>query len=188
MALRAGEEHAFSYFYDKYSIPLYRQLLKMVKYDFIAEELLQDLFIKVWEKRSLINLELSFKSYLYTIGQRLVYDHYRKLAVESKLKIELSKIGSEFYSNIDESLLADEHKTILNDLLSLLTPQQQQVFRLCKIEGRSYQEVSRLLGLSVGTINTHITRASQLIRNHIRESKSDFFIIVLAWVVYNYID
>lgn len=168
--LKSGGKLAFNFFYQKYSLQLYRKLLKMVQIDVIAEELLQDLFMKIWEKRDQIDPALPFKAYLYRIAERIVYDYFRKLTREAKASDFISAHTSEIYDQFENGELETEMNNRVQAAISRLPEQQRLVFNLCKIEGKSYQEVSALLGITRGTINTHITRATKTIKIYLAES------------------
>ncbi|MRX48086.1 sigma-70 family RNA polymerase sigma factor [Pedobacter sp. HX-22-1] len=75
-----GDQNAFNLLYQKYSSLIYQKIFLMTKYEHIADELLQDIFLKIWSNRANINPDKSFKAWLYTIAQNVVYDYYRKLA------------------------------------------------------------------------------------------------------------
>jgi len=182
--LKTGSEAAFSYFYQKYSLQLYRKLLSMVRVDVIAQELLQDLFVKIWEKRELIDPALSFKAYLYKIAERIVYDHFRKLTREARLEKTLSLSRSELYRHTEEALYAKEAQARINEAIDRLPAQQKQVFTLCKIDGKSYDEVSSLLGISTGTINTHITRATKSIKQYLLTSDNIAIVLALSLAIH----
>src|SRR5690606_11401999 len=77
ISLKNGDAKAFEKLYYRYSRKLYSNILKMVKSTDAAEEILQDLFQRVWEKRETIDLSKTFKSYLFTIAKHLVYDFFR---------------------------------------------------------------------------------------------------------------
>ncbi|GAA4323079.1 RNA polymerase sigma-70 factor [Mucilaginibacter gynuensis] len=159
-----GDERAFDYFYDLYSLPIYRKLLKMTKVEFIAEELLQNVFIKIWEKRHLINPEKGLKAYLYHIAQNLVYDFYRNLAREDELMEAVSYATNAITEDTAEKLIFKETNQLLEIAIEQLPEQQKLVFRLCKQEGKSYEEVSELLGISTSTINGHIVKATKKVK------------------------
>jgi RNA polymerase sigma-70 factor (family 1) len=168
--LKSGGQGSFNYFYEKYSLQLYRKLLKMVQVDVIAEELLQDLFMKIWEKRDQIDPEQPFKAYLYRIAERIVYDYFRKLAREAKANNFIMANSSEIYEQFDNGGLEAEMRSKVQHAIARLPEQQRIVFNLCKIEGKSYEEVSILLGITTGTINTHITRATKTIKTYLTET------------------
>ena len=89
--LKHDSEQAFTQLYDLFSKQLYRNILRLVKDKDIAEELLQDLFLKIWSNRHKIDPEKSFKSFLYKVAENLVYGHYRKVAQDERLIASLIK-------------------------------------------------------------------------------------------------
>lgn len=182
-ALKAGDHAAFNHFYEKYSLQLYRRLLNMVQVDVVAEELLQDLFTKVWERRDQLDTELSFQAYLHRIAERLVYDHYRRLAREAKLEREMILSASELYNPIEEAMHIKEARGLVQQALDRLPEQQRRIFTLCKLEGHSYEEVSQLLGISTATINTHITRASKTVREFILKNRGTALGLLCAYAI-----
>ena len=165
--LRDGDVKAFDYFYDRYSLPVYRKLLKMIKVEFVAEEILQTVFIKIWEKRYLIDPEKGLKAYIYQIAQNLVYDFYRNLAREDELQAQVRYAVKDVIQDAVANLLFKETHELLELAIEQLPEQQKIVFRLCKQEGRSYDEVGELLGISTSTINGHIVRATKKVKTFI---------------------
>ncbi|MBD1364652.1 sigma-70 family RNA polymerase sigma factor, partial [Mucilaginibacter sp. ZT4R22] len=103
--LRQDNQLAFTQLYDLYSHRLYRNILRMVKDDHIAQELLQDLFLKIWEKRHSINAESSFKSYLYKIAENLVYGHFRGMAKDKRLIERLILSSTAFDTYAEEAII-----------------------------------------------------------------------------------
>jgi RNA polymerase sigma-70 factor (ECF subfamily) len=165
--LRQGEQQAFTQLYHLYSERLYGNLLKLVKSPAVAEEILQDIFIRIWEKRQTIDIHTSFRSYLFRIGENKVIDFYRRARRDKDLYAYIKAAATEQYTHIEESLLSRENAELLQTAIGALPPQRRQVFELCKLQGKSYQEVSGLLNISVSTINDHIVKATRSIRQHI---------------------
>jgi len=163
--LRNGHERAFNYFYERHSLIIYRKIKKMVKVDTLADELMQDVFVRLWDKRHLIDPEKSLRAYLFLIAQNMVYDFYRKLGREERLQSEVSAAFSETYQHTEEEVILKETTAILNEAIEHLPAQQRLVFRMCKLEGKSYQQVSEELGISTSTINQHIVRATKSIKD-----------------------
>jgi RNA polymerase sigma-70 factor (ECF subfamily) len=179
MQLREGSAQALDYFYHQYSLKIYRKLLKMVRVDVIAEELVQDVFVKIWERRHHIDPDLSFKSYLYIIAQNLVYDLYRKVAREERLQEVIKAANSELYMHVEEGVFLKETSEILNQAINNLPSQQKLVFTLCKLEGKSYEDASAVLGISTSTINSHIVKATRSIKGYMfREQNAAFFLAI----------
>lgn len=168
--LKDGDHGAFSALYGLYSERIYGRLLSLLKDQDMADELIQDLFLKVWEKRDGLNPEQSFKSYLYKVAENLVYDHFRKLARDKKLQERFRAITTELYSHTEEDLLNKENRTIIDRAVAMLPPQRKAVFTLCKLEGKSYEETGEILGISASTVSNHLVKATKLVREQILKS------------------
>ena len=181
--LKEGDQLAFNYFYEQHSLIIYRRLKKMVKIDTLADEFLQDVFVKLWEKRHLIDPEQSLKAYLHLIAQNLVFDFYRKLAREARLQEEVKLTFSEFHNPIQEDFYFKETTDVLQKAINNLPAQQKLVFTLCKIEGKSYEEVGRDLGISTSTINGHIVKATKRVKTYMTDYHKVAFGLLIGIVI-----
>ena len=181
--LKEGDQRAFNYFYEQHSLIIYRRLKKMVKIDTLAEEFLQDVFVKLWEKRHLVDPEQSLKAYLHLIAQNLVYDFYRKLAREARLQEEVKALFSEDYTPTEEDFYLKETAGLLQKAIDNLPAQQKLVFTLCKMEGKSYEEVGRDLGISTSTINGHIVKATKSVKTYMSDYHKVAFSLILGIVI-----
>lgn len=165
--------------YHRYSARLYQNLLPLVKSPDIAEEIIQELFIRIWEKRASIKIDGNFSAYLYVVGKNLVLDYFRKVSQEKKLQLQLANYLTDDAHNND--LNKERQDALLARAIEQLPPQRQRIFRLCKLEGKSYQEVSLQLGISVGTINDHIVKATKAIQKNLsRQSWIYLFLLILT--------
>lgn len=167
ISMQEGSLQAFDAIYNIHSLRIYRTLLKMVKNESVAEELLQDIFIKIWDKKGLIDPALPFAAFLFRVTERSVYDYYRKVGREERLKREFSNTFSLMDCNTEETVHYKETLGVLSRAINQLPAQQRQVFTLCKMEGRSYAEVSEMMGISVSTINGHIVKSTKTIKHYL---------------------
>ena len=167
--LKDGDTRAFEQIYQLYSSRLLGFLIKLVKSDLYAAELLQDTFIKLWDNRMNIDPNQSFRSYLFRIAENSVYDFFRKAARDKKLQAAIIKSACEKYQHVEENLVTKENDQILQEAINLLPPKRRLVFQLIKIEERSYDEVSTLLNISESTINDHIVKATKTIREDLKQ-------------------
>jgi RNA polymerase sigma-70 factor (family 1) len=158
------DHSSFQELYDLFSAQIYRNILKMVKDTETAQEILQDVFVKIWEKRHIIDPEKPFVAYLHQIARNLVYDHFRKLALDRKLELHLTVISTDMYSHVEEDLHYKESNRLLMNAIEKLSPQRKQVFTLCKLEGKSYLEVSQMLHISTSTISDHLLKSNKFIK------------------------
>ncbi|WP_245935921.1 RNA polymerase sigma factor [Sphingobacterium athyrii] len=162
--LRLGSQTAFRQIYSLYSGRIYLNIRKMVKSEQDAAELLQEVFIKVWDKRELIDIEQSFRSYLFQIAKYTVYNFIRKNNLEKQIQAYLSLHNTQLYTHVEEQLNEKQDEQWLSQTIEQLPPQRRLIYRLCKIEGKSYAEVSTLLRISTSTINDHIVKATKYIK------------------------
>jgi RNA polymerase sigma-70 factor (family 1) len=164
--LQLGDEQAFKELYGLYSARIYGNLLKLVKNDAIARELLQDVFVRVWNHRHNIDPQQSFRAYCFRIAENLVTDFFRKAACDRRLTAYLMHAATDRDLSTEEQIDFRESRDLLHRAMRLLPPQRRQVFELCKIEGKSYAEVSQLLGISTSTISDHIVKATRSIKEY----------------------
>ena len=167
LLIKQGHEAAFERIYKLYSPRLFANIYKMVRSQSTAQEILQEVFIKVWNNRAGIDSERSFRSYLFRIAENNVYDFFRKAARDKRQQSHLLAVAIEHYEHIEEILLRKENALILQKAIDSLSPQRHEVFRLCKLEGKSYDEVSKQLGISSSTISDHIVKANKAVREYL---------------------
>ena len=144
----------------------------MVKLPEIAEELLQDLFLKVWEKRESIDETQSFQGYLYRIAEHMVIDHFRKSTREARLARELALNSTELHNPTEDLINGKEFQQRISSVLESLPEMQRKVFTMCRMEGKTHDQISEQLGISKATINTHMTRAGKTIKEQLNLSSS----------------
>lgn len=176
--LAAGDEVAFRKIYFLYSNRLYGNLMRLVKSAPVAQEILQEVFIKIWEYRSGIDPEKSFRSYLFRIAENRVYDFYARVSRDKALLQQLMKNNADKYSHVEEAIISREEAALLHAAIEELPPQRRRVFELCKIEGKSYNEVGAILEISVSTISDHIVKANRFIKEYV--SRKHTLIIIIA--------
>jgi RNA polymerase sigma-70 factor (ECF subfamily) len=179
-ALSGGDIQAFETLYHRYSVPVYQNLLKLLKSPEEAEELLQDIFLKVWDKRAALDIHSGFGNYLFAVSRNLVYDFFRKTQRDRHLHARIVSVAAEQYSHIEEKLLRYENENLLQQAVEHLPPVRQKVFRLCKIEGFSYEEVSRLLGISPSTISDHIVKATRSVKEFVHTHQDTTLLLLVA--------
>lgn len=177
--LREGDVKAFEQLYFAYSKRLYGNILKMVKSAEMAEEILQEVFQRIWERRASIDVDKSFKSFLFTIAKHLVCDFFYQQTKRRDIEAHLIIMSTELYQHIDEALDYKESETILSDAIAQLPPQRKMVYTLCKIEGKSYEEVGKILGISTSTISDHIVKATKSLKLRYMEAHAISMLLAL---------
>lgn len=182
--LRSGDMQAFDILYYRYSQIIYANILKFLKDETTAEDLLQDVFLRIWENRSKIDPEQSFAAFLFTCSRNITFNFKRRLKLEMESEVHLAYGISESENTIDRILDAKEAMVLVEALLSRLPNQRQKIFRLSKLEGKSYQEISEEMGISIATVRDHIVKANKFIRNGALPD-SGFSTLLLALLLYS---
>lgn len=178
--LKNGQRSGFDFIYKKYSKILLPRLQQMVKLPEIADELMQDVFLKVWTKREEIDTNKSFKGWIFTIAHTTVFTYYRRLALDKKMQQHLLQVFVEFYDQTEDYIYNKERIQLLNTAVDQLPPQRKEIFRLCKIEGKSYQEAAELLSISPSTVSNQLVSATKSVKNYVFFHSQEFLIFCIA--------
>ncbi|MBD1424244.1 RNA polymerase sigma factor [Sphingobacterium arenae] len=169
--VKQSDQHAFQELYNRYSSKLYGNILRMTKSNDSADDILQVVFVRIWENRLTINTDRSFKSYIYQITQNAVFDSFRKKARDRALLSVTAREREEREtreSPTEQWLSEKDDKAVLKKAVDQLPPRRREIYQLCKLEGYSYDQVSELLGISTSTVNDHIVKASKTLKEYLQ--------------------
>jgi RNA polymerase sigma-70 factor (family 1) len=161
--LAQGSEYAFTQLFDHHRGRIYRVGLKFLKSSELAEEVVQEVFLKIWLKRTELKQVLNFEAYLFTIARNHIFDGIKDVAEEIAAKKEFAHTISHV-SGTDNPILEKQYETLLQNAVDQLPPQQKQVFTLSKVEGLSHQVIAEQLQISRLTVKKHMAKALQTIR------------------------
>ena len=181
--LKDGSEPAFNALYRLHSTMLLANIRNLVRDQETAKELLQELYLKVWENRENIDETKSFRAYLFTIARNMVYNHFRKIAMDNKAKLRLINEITEAYEYNHAGLDDAANTALLQDAVQSLSPQCREVYRLSRMEGRSHEEISQVMGISLSTVNNHIVKAKREMRSFLAKNQDVAMILVAAWAI-----
>lgn len=166
-----------------YSERLYYNILSLVKDRSTAEELVQDIFSKIWKQRATISIEKSFASYLFAVSRNRVFDFFKQLRRNHALYARIRAVSSENYTHIEEAILARENQHLLQRAIDTLPPQRRRAFELCKIQGLTYRQASEIMGVSMSTVKDHMASALDAIRTFIsKNSEVAACLLFFFWI------
>ena len=162
---KANDRLAFNTIYRTYSRRIFRFAYSYVKIQSDAEEIVQDVFLKVWENREKIDEYLSFESYLFTITYNTSISVLRKKVSENQYieylkSIQTASIQNNTTTEIEFTELRDRADQIIEQLPS----RQKQIFKLNREKGHTYREIALILNISQNTVESHMGRALKTIR------------------------
>lgn len=162
--LAENNEQAFRTLFHQFSGKVFRFALKITHDNMQAEEITQEVFMKIWMHREAAPHIDCFPSYIYTITRNLAFNFLKRLAVENRAKAVMEQQLSEFDNEMEESIFHRDHLTLLDEVVEKLPPQQRLVYSLCHREGLKYDEVAEQLHISRLTVQTHMKQALRTIR------------------------
>ena len=165
--LRVGEQEAFEEIYRRYWQKLLRSAQFKIRSKEIIEELLQDLFISLWEKREKTTIE-NLEAYLNTSLKYLIINQIKKNILQEKFA-EYSIKKFEQNDNVNESIAFNELSVAIHKAIEQLPEKTCEIFKLNRLEYLSAKEISLQLAIPERTVEYHITQALKALRIHLRE-------------------
>ncbi|MBO9619861.1 MAG: RNA polymerase sigma-70 factor [Niabella sp.] len=178
--LKNGETKAFAAIYNKYHQQLYSYILYFIKDRQFAEDVLQEVFVKIWKHRERINPQLSFNSYIYRIARNAVLNRMRSMAYEKVIEYAGDEQFS--YSNNEDAFLWKQYSALFREAVEHLSEQRKKVFQLCREEKKTYANVSQELGIATSTVQDHMVKAIRFIKDYVTKRTGlqlDLFILIL---------
>ena len=167
VALSAGDFNAFNILYEKYHQALYFFALKLSKNQHEAEELVQSVFVTVWETRQAIDSEKSFSAYLFSIARNRFYDMLRKRVIESCYADYIFQQNNLITNDLEKEIEDNEINEIINKLLQQVPERRLEIFRLSREENLSYKQIAQKLQISENTVDTQIRHVLNFLRKEL---------------------
>lgn len=162
--LKNGSEKAFRRLYDFYYQDIYGYSISLLKSKELAEENVQDVFLKIWLHRENINLEQSFKSFLFTIARNQAFNLLNKAANDVLLKEAVFYSSQKSHTEGDYTIREDDCKKLKKQAIKQLSPKRKRIFKMSRKQGKTYEEISQELGISVNTVKNQMSKALESIR------------------------
>ncbi|MDO7744192.1 MAG: sigma-70 family RNA polymerase sigma factor, partial [Pedobacter sp.] len=158
---------------------IYSYALKIVKSEIFAEEILHDVFMKIWHHENAAEID-NLEYYLKTITRNITFNVLRRIKLEVRVNHELSYSWAEMHNETEEAIIGNEASKLLHQGIDLLPPQQKLVYILCRDEGLKYAQVAERLSISPLTVKTHMQQALRFLRNYVsKHSDLSMFVILL---------
>ncbi|MBJ7879220.1 RNA polymerase sigma factor [Gelidibacter salicanalis] len=179
--LMIGNHKAFRKLFDTYRNDLYKFSLSMVHSTPYAEEIVQDVFLKVWLKRESLNPDMSFRAYLFTITRNKTLKFLKKAANNQKLREEVYYASQKITNITEHSIRESELEIIKNEALNKLPPRRLLIFEMSRNEGKSYDTIAEELRISPHTVRNQMSKALETLRTTLIENKDIAFIIIILF-------
>jgi RNA polymerase sigma-70 factor (ECF subfamily) len=175
--IKLGDEKAFQLIYENYCRQLIRFAASYLPDISDAEEIVQNVFVELWEKREQLDPEHFVKNYLYKVTVNKAYNHLKRKVVERKYLQCLDVLEASTVNEAEKKIYREELAGAINQLLSQLPEQQRNIFHLSRWEGLSNKEIAERLQISVRTVENQVYRAVKYIRENIKPDHLIVFLI-----------
>ena len=178
--LKNGSVKAFDALYQLYSARLYNFVLKISKGDtYMAEEIVQRVFIKIWEDRSMLDTQKSFNAFICTIAKNMLMNEYKHQMVEFVYQEYILQINKDESSDGVDKIEYVFLEKYLNTLIEQLTPARREVYIMNRIDKLTVKEIAQRSGKSEKTIEKQLSEANEFIRRQFSKHYDKLFSLLI---------
>jgi len=162
--LMGGSHEALGELYARYRKQLMYFCKQYLRNEADTEDIVHDIFLRLWEKRHSLNPELSFSGFLQTLAKNCITDKFRHFDVHARYVRNMLVNEMDSTNETEDSIIDGNYTELLNELIERLPPGQKEIFRLSRMDGRTYKEISELLQTPVENVRKQVSRASKKIK------------------------
>jgi len=167
--LKDNDKPAFELIFNKFSRRLYCFTLGYVHSQAESEEIVQNVFVSLWENRDMLNEAFPLQNYLYRVTINHIYNYFKHQSVRRHYAENMVLEGSDEDQDAEQSILANDLGEIVNKFVGDLPIRQQVIYRLSRMDGLCHSEIAQRMGLSVRSVENHIHRTLKYIREKLNE-------------------
>lgn len=150
--LKRSNHAAFTEIFERYHRPLYLNIMRIMRNEQEAEDLLQMVFEILWNKRSALDEEKSIGGWLFTLSCCRTID-FMRLKIRERKNLKQAEL---LWNQHDQGIIFEEHYARLEKVVAELSPQKRRVFEKCKLEGKTYEKAALELGISKYTVAEYL--------------------------------
>lgn len=167
ISLKFGSKEAFNLLFHMYERRIYAFSLKLLLSREDAEEVVQEVFFKIWKNKRFLKEDLSFKAYLFTVAKNHIYNLMSKRVSETAYKLYSAKTVNRPTCNTEEELDFDELNTKIQGMIQEMPEKRQKVFVMSRFQGLSNREIADQLSISLSTVENHINCALKVLKQRL---------------------
>ena len=142
---------------------------------YAAQEITQEIFLKLWLVRDRLATIDNGEAWLFTIARNKVLNYLRKTHYDDKLLAEIKNRMRPVSNDVEEHISSSESNRLIQEAITLLSPQRQLVYRLSRLQGLNHQEIARKMSLSRNTVKNHLVQSLRFIRSYL--DNNGFFLV-----------
>lgn len=167
--LKQGDKKAFEIIFNKYKEKLYFYAFGFLHSKSETEEIVQNVFVSLWEHRSYMDDSLSIKNYLYKATVNKIYNHLKHAAIHQKYMEYKTAFSSHIDENTQKTIFHNNLEETVESLVSRLPEKQQLIFRMSRFEGIANIDIAKKLKISIRSVENQVYRALKYIKENLKE-------------------
>lgn len=167
LQMSKGDERAFTQLVDYHKDNIYYYALTVTKSEFLAEEITQNVFIKIWQNRLTLPTLDSFSAWMKTVARNEAYNYLKRIAMEKVIVNRMAENMQVGDDSTTATLEWKEYHAFVAKAIAQLPEQQRAVYQLSRGQDMSYQQIANMLGISINTVKYHMKQALQGIRTYL---------------------
>jgi RNA polymerase sigma-70 factor (ECF subfamily) len=180
--LADGNEEAFRFIFSKYVDRNHQTAVYYLRSSALAEEVVQDIFMRIWLKKEELRQVRNFESWLFIISKNYLLNYLEKLATEKKALHSLSQSLPRSEETTDFRVADHQYEHLLHKAIVSLSPMQKDIYRMAREEQLSYDQIGQKLGISSLTVKTHMGRALRHIRQFFRSYGETLRLLITLFI------
>ncbi len=180
--MRTNDAKAFEQLFKRHYKSLCRRVNTMLNDEEATEDVVQQLFIKIWESRNTLQTPDSVAAYLFTAARNRALNYIKSQARKSSNEIPLNNYHDEADNRTEEQMDAKELQKALYAAIDALPEKRREVFVLSRFEGKSYKEIAEIMQISIKTVEAQMGKALSTLREFIKTHHNDPLLIALFMI------
>lgn len=178
-----GSEEAFQLLFGIYRTRLYDYALKFLKTHDAADELVQEVFLKLWTSRELLDNVEHPDHYIFTTARNKAFDSIRKIAQDRDLRRKVWSQINHLHNGTEEYIFEKESNQLVQEAFRQLSPQRQTIFRLSRYEGLNHDQIATQLHISKNTVKNQLVSSLRFIREHIARHSEAMTLVIAFYLL-----
>ncbi|MDX2173077.1 MAG: RNA polymerase sigma-70 factor [Bacteroidota bacterium] len=183
MSLKINSEQEFNELFNLYYEELCKIVFPIIKDADAAEDIVQDVFVKLWIRRNELDVNTSFKAYLYKSVVFRALDYLRKQKSTIKVNDDLKVIYSQSHNNVGETIEEKEFTTAINVGLEKMPENMRAIFQLSRFTGLKNREIADELNISIKTVESNMSKALKLMHEQLKPFLKTSSIALFYWIL-----
>lgn len=182
-AISQGKESAFKMLFDQYKHRVYATAFAFTENKADAEEVVQEVFLRVWKGREKLPEITLFSAWLHTVTRNRCLTALKKKAIEQQRRIEISTNLPISTEDTDANIQEKEMQTLLHTALTRLSPQQRKVFIMSRLQGLDRKTIAKKLELAPATVSVHLTIALKSMKRYLMNDHNNIAGVILLSLI-----